>query len=154
MLTVTEPDLLLPADAFREINPQTLAGWNAHAFEIGRTCFTQAGVEVVDPDHQIVVYASYVLDEAPDDGKTGLAGVAADAWLLVICLLRERNGAERGRVLEVRSSAFQAQPLSAPNPLVMRALYDGAERYVAKRAAQGLPVGISLHAAFGYDGEA
>lgn len=142
---MTDHDLFIPAEALREIDLQTLAGWNAVAFEGGRTAFKPEGIDVIDPAAPIVAYAAYALDADPAGGNLGLEGVAADGWLLVVCWVRERGGEHRGRVLEVRASAFQSQPSAAPSPTVMFALYDGAERYVAKRAANGMPVGVSLY---------
>jgi hypothetical protein len=138
-------DLTLPADALRVVSRDTLAGWNAYAHEQGRTSFDPAGVEVIVPAEPVYTYAAYVLGEAPDGGKFGLEGVPESMWLLVAALVYEAENGWRGRALEVRASAYRAQPTSAPPPNVMMALYKAAERYHDKRERIGLPLGVSLY---------
>jgi hypothetical protein len=140
-----DSDLFLPGDAFRKIDLRTLAGWNAHAHENGRTAFSAEGIEVIDPDAEILAYAAYVVGEAPDRDRFGLGDTAGDAWLIVAFLVEEKGGRVAGRITEVRASAFKAQPLAEPPPDVMASLYDAAERYAQKRQQMGLPLGVSLH---------
>ena len=138
-------DLVLPGDAIRAVDLRTLVGWNAYAREQGRTAFSDQGVDVIDADHLMFAFAAYVIGEAPETGGFGLEGVPDDQWLLVAFLVRESEKGWRGRIAEVRAGAFAQQPLAEPPPNVMRALYEGAERYRAKREAQGIPLGRSLY---------